>query len=343
MKKTLVALAILAASGASFAQATITGTYAFGYASQTGGGAAASAGLGTDTSDINFAASEDIGGGLSASAKMGISGAHRGNAVVGNTATVGIKNASFGVTLGTIESTNGLLAIGSSGAAGFGMDGKAISGSSNIDILSLAFPVTSAFTLGLSYVDRGAQGVALDATNAIPKSASSGTGLGLGTTGNAGAQPSITLGGTYAAGALTAKLDATSWSRVDDAGVTQPATGYNKNRFRISGAYDMGVARFSAGYMNLSAALNTVGVTATETLVGVKVPMGAVTFGLDYATSTTTGLQDTSGYSLGVGYDLSKRTNIGMSVASWKAQGGAAAAAATENTNAFRVLVAHSF
>jgi predicted porin len=72
MKKTLVALAVLAASGASFAQATITGTYAFGYASTTGGGVAASSGLGTDTADINFAASENLGGGMTASAKMGI-------------------------------------------------------------------------------------------------------------------------------------------------------------------------------------------------------------------------------------------------------------------------------
>ena len=133
MKKTLVALAVLAASGASFAQATITGTYAFGFASQTGGGVAAVSGLGTDTADVNFAASEDLGGGMTATAKMGISGAHRGNAVTGNTATVGIKSTSFGVVLGTIESTNGLLAIGSSGASGYGLDGKNISGSSNID------------------------------------------------------------------------------------------------------------------------------------------------------------------------------------------------------------------
>ena len=160
MKKTLVALAVLAASGASFAQATITGTYAFGFASQTGGGAAAQSGLGTDTSDVNFAASEDLGGGMSASAKMGISGAARGSAVTGNTATVGIKSSSFGVTLGTIESTNGLLAIGSSGASGFGLDGKVISGSSNIDILSLSFPVSSALTIGATYVDRGASSVA---------------------------------------------------------------------------------------------------------------------------------------------------------------------------------------
>jgi Gram-negative porin len=333
MKKTLVALAILAASGASFAQATITGSYAFGYSQSSGGGVAQSSGLGTDTADINFAASEDIGGGLSASAKMGISGAARGTAVTGNTATVGIKNAAFGVTLGQIESTNGLLAIGSSGAAGFGMDGKAISGSSNIDVLALAVPVTPALTLGASYVDRG----------------TGGFGLGVGSTGaTAGGQPSFTIGATYAAGALAVKLDATNWSRVDDATVTSAgitASGYNKNRFRISAGYDMGVARLSGGFSSLNTSTS---ITNTETLLGVKVPVGAVTIGLDYAMGTVTGQDDTSGYSLGVGYDLSKRTNIGMSYANWKNRGTGTTGvlpvvAATENNNAFRVLVAHSF
>jgi membrane-bound inhibitor of C-type lysozyme len=321
MKKTLVALAVLAASGASFAQATITGTYAFGYASTTGGGVAASSGLGTDTADINFAASENLGGGMTASAKMGISGAQRGGAVTGNSASVGIKSASFGLTLGTVESANGLLAIGSSGAAGYGMDGKAISGSANIDLLSLSIPMSSALTMGATYVDRGVAGV----------------GLGLGTVGTADAQPSVGISLTYAAGALAAKGDYTSWTRLNDALV---ASALNKSRIRLSAGYDMGMARLSAGYSNTTRDSVANG-TVTETLLGVKVPMGAVTLGLDYAMGTASGNDDTSGYSLGVGYDLSKRTNVGASVANWKQRTGLVAA--TESQQAFRVLVAHSF
>jgi predicted porin len=330
MKKTLVALAILAASGASFAQATITGTYAFGYSSSTGGGVAGASGLGTDTSDVNFAASEDIGGGMSASAKMGISGAHRGNAVVGNTATVGLKNASFGLTLGTVESTNGLLAIGSSGASGFGLDGKNISGSANIDLLSLSFPVSAALTVGATYVDRGNSATGV------------GTGLGVGSSGAADAQPSFGLSVTYAAGAIAAKADYTTWTKQDETS-TIPSTLVNKSRVRLSGAYDLGVARLSAGYSQFE---RTTSITTKETLLGVKVPMGAVTLGLDYAIGQVTNQDDTTGFSFGAGYDLSKRTNVGMSIANYKARTGAGAnsgAAATENTNLFRVLVAHSF
>jgi len=331
MKKTLVALAVLAASGASFAQATITGTYAFGYQSTTGGGAPAVSGLGTDTADINFAASEDLGGGMSASAKMGISGAARGSAVTGNTATVGIKSSSFGVTLGQIESTNGIIGIGASGASGFGLDGKVISGSQTIDLLSLSVPLSSALTLGATYVDRG-NGAINPAT-----SSAGGFGLGTGTTGAADAQPSLGLSITYASGAIAAKADYTSWTKQDEISTATAAAMTNKSRIRLSGAYDLGVARLSVGYSNLDS--TAVSGSKKETLVGVKVPMGAVTFGLDYAIAQNVGVQDGSGYSLGVGYDLSKRTNIGASIASYHA----AAAVTAENTNLFRVLVAHSF
>jgi len=330
MKKTLVALAILAASGASFAQATITGTYAFGYASQSGGGAAGQSGLGTDTSDINFAASEDLSGGMKASAKMGISGANRGSSVVGNTATVGLSSSSFGLTLGTVESANGLLAIGSSGASGFGLDGKVISGSQTIDLLSLSFPVSSALTVGATYVDRG-NGTVVPST-----SAAGGFGLNAGTSGSVDAQPSVGLSVTYASGAIAAKADYTSWSKQDEISTATLAAMTNKSRVRLSGAYDLGAVRLSAGYSQLE---TTVSTTSKETLLGVKVPVGAVTLGLDYAIAQATGKQDGTGYSLGLGYDLSKRTNIGASVASYHA----AAVTAAENTNLFRVLVAHSF
>jgi len=329
MKKTLIALAVLAASGASFAQATITGNYTFGWAQTTGGGVASASGLGTDTSDVNFAASEDLGGGMKASAKMGISGAHRGNAVTGNTASVSIGSSAFTLTGGTIESTNGLLAIGSSGASGYGLDCKSISGSSNIDIISLSVPLSSALTLGANYVDRG----------------TGDTGLGLGTSGAASAQPSAGLSLTYAGGPLALKGDYTSWTRLNDATVTSNA---NKNRIRLSAAYDFGVARLSAGYSNLSrdtaAGVSTNG-TVTETLLGLKVPAGALTFGLDYAVGTVTGQDDTSGYSLGVQYDLSKRTNISTSYANWKQRGitGNAFAANTEAQSGFRLYLSHSF
>ena len=80
MKKTLIALAVLAASGASFAQVTITGNYTAGYRVSSGVGATATAngadqgGLGNDTSALTFEAKEDLGGGMAAGAKMSVDG-----------------------------------------------------------------------------------------------------------------------------------------------------------------------------------------------------------------------------------------------------------------------------
>ena len=93
-------MAVLAASGASFAQVTMTGEFTWGYkatnkvytkavdaVAQTPGvlGAAAAAaaysdnksGFGVDYSNINFMASEDLGGGTKVSVLMGFDGADR--------------------------------------------------------------------------------------------------------------------------------------------------------------------------------------------------------------------------------------------------------------------------
>lgn len=326
MKKTLIALAVLAASGASFAQATITGNYTFGYQQTSGGTAAQSSGIGTDTAAVQFSASEDLGGGLKADAKVSIASAARGSTVGGEDAFVALTGGFGKITMGQIESANGLLAIGSSGASGIGLDGNVISGSTNLDVIGYALPLSSAFTLGASYVDRGTA------------TGSNSTGIGLGSTGTAGEQPSWTLGVTYAAGPLAAKVDATQWSRQDDLDITGNRT--NKNRYRLSAGYDFGVARLSAGYSNLSTTTNG---TVTETLVGVKVPVGALTFGLDYAQSTRTGDHDVNGWSLGAAYSLSKRTSISTSLASWKQRLQANTAPLADTSNKFRIFVSHSF
>jgi hypothetical protein len=343
MKKTLIALAVLAASGASFAQATITGNYTFGYVQTSGGSAATKSGLGTDTAAVQFGASEDLGGGLKASAKVSIANANRDGAVTGEDAFVNLTGGFGSLTMGTVESANGLLAIGSSGASGIGMDGPVLGGSSNIDVISYGLPLGNGLTLGLSYVDRGAAAT-------VAGTSSAGTGLGVGSSGAAGAQTSYTAGVTYAAGPLAAKLDFTNWNRFNDTDITQNVSGAlvsggaaaaYKNRYRLSAGYDFGVARLSGGYANINAEVANTSITATETLLGVKVPMGALTIGLDFAQATYTGKTDANGYSLGVSYALSKRTSVSSSYASWKAA--AAANTAVENSNKFRVYVSHSF
>jgi hypothetical protein len=104
MKKSLVALAVLVSTGATYAQVSITGTLQMGYlqtthnaltgapattqqlfASGLGTGynknpAGDSSGIGVDTSVINFNASEDLGGGYRVSATFGLDGVTRASA-----------------------------------------------------------------------------------------------------------------------------------------------------------------------------------------------------------------------------------------------------------------------
>lgn len=320
MKKTLIALAVLAASGASFAQATLSGNYTFGYSQTSGGGAAQKGGFGTDTAAIKIAATEDLGGGMAASAQVTFANGNRGGAVAGEDAFVKLTGGFGALTFGSIEAANGLLAIGSSGAAGIGLDGKVLGGNPQVDLVGYALPLSSAFTLGVSYTDSGE---------------TTATGLGAGSSGTAAGQPGLTLGVTYAAGPLAAKLDTTNWTRQDEV-----ATYTNKNRYRLSAGYDLGAVRLSAGYAQTN---YTNSVTRNETLLGVKVPVGALTFGVDYAQNTKTGEHDVNGWSLGLGYALSKRTGVSTSLASWKAAGTASTAAVPETSNAFRVFVSHSF
>jgi predicted porin len=99
MKKTLIALAAVAVSGAAFAQATITGSIAFSVQSTV---ADSKNRLDLSDADINFAASEDLGGGMKASVSTSISNeALRGNSTAANNTTIALSGG-----FGTIAYVN---------------------------------------------------------------------------------------------------------------------------------------------------------------------------------------------------------------------------------------------
>jgi len=317
MKKTLVAMAVLAASGASFAQATLTGSYAFGYATTSSAAGAKSSGLGTDTAAMQLSASEDLGGGLKASARVSLGGMQRDGAGTGEDAYIQLDGSFGTIKMGTVEAGNGILGNGGAGAPGWMLDnGSVLTGGANIDTIGWTSADMGGLKLKASYSDKG--------TGAT-------TGLGQGTNGAAVSQPSMNVGVTYAAGALSAAADYTSWTRQGDAAVT---SNTNDHRVRISGSYNLGVAKIGAGYSNRK---NTAGATDRETVMGVSAPMGAATVGATYDTRQTFAGVKTKGFTLGAQYDLSKRTNIGAGYYSWSTNG-----VAGDNTG-FRVLVGHSF
>jgi hypothetical protein len=196
------------------------------------------------------------------------------------------------------------------------LDGKVHGGNANIDVLGFqTAALAPGLTAGVSYVDRGAVGAT--------------TGLTAGTTGAAAAQPSITFNLTYGAGPISARFDVTSWNRQGDTTLTSSNID---NRFRVSGNYNLGMAKVGLGYSSLK---RTNGDTSKNTTAGISAPFGATTVGVVYEKNVTAGVTKT-GYTVGAQYNLSKRTNVSTGYASWKTAGAASA-------STFRVLVGHSF
>ena len=315
MKKTLLALAVVAASGAAFAQsATLSGSFVFGYQSTKVGGVK-TAGLGTDTAAIALTATEDLGGGLKATAKVSLGGMMRDGAGTGEDAFVSLAGGFGTVSMGTVETDDGL-SRAYAGAPVIGLDGKVHGGNSNIDYVSYTSPqFVPGLTAGVSYVDRGT---------------TTGTGLNAGSTGAASAQPSFTGNLTYGAGPVSARFDVTQWTRKGQADV---ASNTNNNRFRVSGNYNLGVAKIGLGYAQLK---RTTGITTKQLEAGVSASFGATTVGAVYEQLQNTGAAKKSGFTVGAQYNISKRTNVSAGYAQWKTAGAA-------SDNAFRVLVGHSF
>jgi len=358
MKKTLVALAVLAASGASFAQVTVTGSYIAGYeaksnvyygSSPTSGAVGGTtllaggkntgdtSGLGIDTSAVTFTAMEDLGGGLSAKAVMSFDGLTR--AGVGGGDSFVALSGSFGtVTLGNGRGSD-YLSGGVSGAGGVGMDDKIFTRLDASDYISYKTPNFSGFTFSITADEN-----AIDRADEV-----SGSDLGLGV-GAAGTpktkayQRDVNYSLTYSVGPIAANLAYKSWDQQGKAGFTD---NNSTDRVSLAGSYNFGVAKVGAGYRKQ----NFVTGYRQDTFLAVGMPLGALTLGADYAsrqhTDTinsgsntvqpiTTGTK--TGYGVKAEYALSKRTSIIASYASWEAYVGVDSR--TTDTN---LLVSHSF
>jgi predicted porin len=225
MKKTLIALAVLAASGASFAQVSITGEYAYGWNTSNSSAGVEKSGLGVDTSFVKFAASEDLGGGLKAAAEMSLDGFARG------TATGGDNSLSLTGGFGRIKLANDKGADYLSSVIGgiAGLDGKVYGGRTVNDSVAYTSPSFGGLTFGLSHTE-----------------AESGQGLGAGAASN-NDQRSNTLSASYAAGPLAVTGGFTSW---DNQGT---AANNSKTRVRVKGSYNFGAFTLAQALFNVNA------------------------------------------------------------------------------------------
>ena len=336
MKKSLIALAALAAVTTASAQSTValTGTLAFGYMSAqsaTAGTLGSVSGLGVTDGHFNMTAVEDLGGGLKATAAMEVLSRGRDTTIAGRNASITV-NGGFGtVMIGAIEAANGIQGMAGAGAPTIGLDTRgaaqsdtstgstlsgisraAISTATNTDILMYTTPTISGFSFSAAIMDATAN---------------------FGAQNTAATHDSVMLRASYSAGPFAAMIDTTQFDRN---AMTAVSATTPDDRLRIAASYDLGVMKIGAGYEKLesTAATNN---TNKQTVLGASVPLGAFTLGAVFSNNKLEGGTSIKGTDLGVSYSLSKRTVVQLAAQSIKETGLAGSADRT------RLKLQHSF
>jgi hypothetical protein len=308
MKKTLVALAALAATGASFAQVVISGNIGpsiqispvVNYSSTVAGASTTrQQGFQMQDGEINVAATEDLGGGWKAIAKVGWTARGRDTAVITRDASATLVTP-FGAITGTAARTCGPWESMMTGV----VTGPVRSGNESnvytplpkcslIDAVVYTVPV-GPVTAALTYGEfNGSQVV-----NAVP--ATQVPGYAAGPVGSdAGNMTGLTFQNVsvnYSAGPLMAGVDVTVFAQ-DSFGSTSAGRSVLDGlvRTRFVGTYDLGMAKLGLGYMTLT---NNV---ASTMLASVAVPMGPVTLGLEYVARDAQGALNTDATVAGAG------------------------------------------
>jgi predicted porin len=282
MKKSLIALAVLAASGTAFAQSTVT---IYGKADL---GVARSIGSSVNElkqasgSRLGFRGTEDLGGGL----KANFTFEHR---FLPDTGAVANANSFFtGRSIVGLEGGFGRIDMGRDYAAAFwtalggdvfGYDGVAANGG-----VAGAGNQTVRFDNVVSYKSPTMGGLTLEASSALKE---------------AGAKNGSSLRISYASGPIAASI-----------ATEKGLAGQKYNGFGAS--YNLGVASVRA---LISKGESAAGVESDGMLLGLVVPMGALQLKASYATLEVAGKDTVQQLGLGARYALSKRTDLYTSYA----------------------------
>lgn len=295
MKKSLIALAVLAASGASFAQSSVSiyGIADVYFGRTTGTNAASQTVIGSGAvsgSRFGFKGTEDLGGGLKA------------NFVLEQGFNI---DSGTQATAGTAFSRQAF--VGFSGAFGEARIGKVftafddISGNTNAVFDSALSPNANVW-MSTAYNDKANNALyyATPTFSGFKGAVSYSLGENAVLNG-AAATHTTSLNGTYTAGPVYAGI---AFQTEETQGVAQT------NDFtRLNGSYDLGVVKLLAGYGRAVIGATT----SNDYQVGVDYPVsaalvlsGGVARSLDNDAANTA----RTGYSFGAAYSLSKRTTV---------------------------------
>jgi predicted porin len=336
MKKSLIALAVIAASGAAMAQSSVT---LYGIADVwVGQTSTTTAGVkvkqtkvddgGFNASRWGLKGSEDLGGGLKAvftlesGFDISTGKSELSNTLFSRQAFVGVEGGFGAVTLGRQYSAYDALRVATNQAydSAFAATGKV-------------------WGNGLEYTDRVNNSIAYTSPSFGGVSGAVVYGLGenknLASANNAGgkATDNLSLHLKYANGPVLVGYAYQEEKQTQAiVGATQDKNKYNL----IAGSYDFGVAALTGGYNE--AKNNTT--KDKEYQLGVSVPFGAASVAVGYAhsKSETAGVTtNAEGYSLTGLYDLSKRTRLYAGLNNTKQK------ESSDKSSLFAVGVSHSF
>lgn len=295
MKKSLVALAALTLVGAASAQVTITGNLSGSYQKSLDG----TRGLSVSDNSIFFGVTEDLGGGMKFNASTGFDAGGRSkdfsNAAGMENFSIAVTGGFGGLKFASYESDGPFAGVAISGASlavgVFDANGANL-GKRAREAVTYSTPAFSGFTGALTYVTAAGQ------FNSSP-TVGANTGINGSTTAFWDSNTKVVPALTYVNGPLKAYVEYAvfnqSYTGTADDTVTQPTATVS---------YDFGVAKVAAGWTKPSNNQQTVG-------LGVNVPVGALTFGLETFQYLSSNAAGTATYSdIAVSYNLSKRTSV---------------------------------
>lgn len=310
MKKSLIALAVIAASGASFAQSSVTlygliDVWAGRVDDGTGTSKQTEIGSGgVDDSRWGIKGSEDLGGGLNAIFQLE-QGFDLDTGAAGTT-TTDLNSAVLGGTQ-TFDRTS---YVGLSGGFGEFQIGKVYSayddviGSSNALFDANIAPIYAAFISGQNYNDRPINGLRYTSPEIAGLTATLSHSLHEKQAGGVGVSAASL---SYAAGPFAAQLA----YQVENPYAAGPSVKY----LLVGGSYDFGLAVAKLIYSDVNNGVNnTLGTTvdASEYQLGLDVPVGEnILLSTSYARSDDDNSNfNRESYAVGATYSLSKRTYL---------------------------------
>jgi len=328
MKKSLVALAVLAASGAAMAQSTVS-VYGIadlwvGQSKENNLSQTKLDSGGLSGSRFGLKGSEDLGGGLQANFMLE-QGFDLDTGELDTAGTAFSRQAWVGLSggFGEIQVGKVWTALDDvSGATNSGFD-SALSATNNV-FESTGFDANPANGMRYTTPEFGGFKAAISYSLGEDKTA----------TLDASSKTAVSL--QYASGPVTAVL---GYQTEEPQG-----SGASTDYTRLGGAYDLGMVKLLASYGRVkeSGADRT-----SEYQIGADVPLsGAMTLSAGYASSTTdnaAGAKQTerSGYGIALAYTLSKRTMVYAGVR--RAEQEDAAGVRTDKDSLYAVGLKHTF